>query len=161
MSRLLPLLVAQVESRFPSPAVQELRVDLLQTLEEFPDTRLVMYPEYHCCRVEGGPKARAAQYDAMAEPLDGPRVTALRAVAREAGVWLVPGTVVERGPSKAVLFNTAVAISPAGELDRLLQEAVAWRPFEPFDPGERFVTFDLPGVGRLGLCTCYDCGSRR
>jgi len=31
-----------------------------------------------------------------------------------------------------------------------------WRPTEPFDPGDRFVTFDLPGKGRIGLSICYD-----
>ncbi|HEX6516575.1 MAG TPA: carbon-nitrogen hydrolase family protein [Nocardioidaceae bacterium] len=155
MPRLLPLLVAQVESREPAAAVAGLREDVLANLEDFPETRLLVYPEYHCCRVSGGPKERAAQYDAMAEPLDGPRVEALREVAREAGVWLVPGTVIERGPA-GELFNTALAISPTGELAGSYRKMFPWRPFEPFDPGTRFVTFDMPGVGRGGLCICYD-----
>jgi predicted amidohydrolase len=155
MSRLLPLLAVQAESRFPADAVAQLRRDLLELLEEFPETRLVVYPEYHCCRVEGGPKQRADEYDAMAEPLDGARVTALRELASEAGVWLVPGTVVERAAG-GELFNTAVAISPEGELVAAYRKIFPWRPFEPFDPGTRFVTFDLPGLGRLGLCICYD-----
>jgi hypothetical protein len=90
MSRLLPLLAVQAESRFPADAVAQLRRDLLELLEEFPETRLVVYPEYHCCRVEGGPKQRADEYDAMAEPLDGARVTALRELASEAGVCSPP-----------------------------------------------------------------------
>ncbi|MDE2304537.1 MAG: carbon-nitrogen hydrolase family protein, partial [Gammaproteobacteria bacterium] len=31
-----------------------------------------------------------------------------------------------------------------------------WRPTESFDPGERFVTFDIPGRARIGLSICYD-----
>lgn len=155
MSRLLPLLVAQTESRPPDTAVAELRVELLETLEDFPATRLAVYPEYHCCRVSGGPEQRRTEYDAMAEPLDGPRVTALRELAREAGIWLVPGTVVEQGPA-GELFNTAVALSPDGELVAAYRKMFPWRPFEPFHSGDRFVTFDIPEVGRIGLCVCYD-----
>jgi predicted amidohydrolase len=135
--------------------VAELRADVLELLEDFPQTRLVVYPEYHCCRTEGGPKQRAEQYAAMAEPLDGPRVTALRDLAREAGIWLIPGTVVERG-ADGELFNTAVAISPDGDTVAAYRKIFPWRPFEPFDPGTTFVTFDIAGVGRLGLCICYD-----
>src|SRR5699024_1033842 len=31
-----------------------------------------------------------------------------------------------------------------------------WRPFEPFHPGTEFVTFELDGRARVGLCICYD-----
>jgi predicted amidohydrolase len=155
MSRLLPLLAAQAPSRAPADAVAELRSDLLETLEDFPETRLAVYPEYHCCRVEGGPKQRKEGYEAIAEPLDGRRVTALREVAREAGIWLLPGTVVERGPS-GELFNTAVAISPDGELVASYRKMFPWRPFEPFEAGSAFVTFDIPDLGRVGLAVCYD-----
>ena len=31
-----------------------------------------------------------------------------------------------------------------------------WRTYEPFDPGDRFVTFDLGGIGRAGFSICYD-----
>lgn len=155
MSRLLPLLVAQVPSRAPDTAVETLGGDLASWLEDFPATRMVVLPEYHTCRVEGGRDERAERYQAIAEPLDGPRVTALRDLARSAGVWLLPGTVVERGP-RGELFNTALALSPDGELVASYRKVFPWRPFEPFDPGEGFTTFDVPGVGRVGLSVCYD-----
>src|SRR5690606_37814116 len=97
MARNLPVLVVQCVSRFPDGAVSELRVELLELLQDFPSTRLVVYPEYHLCRVTGGPEERRRQYEACAEPLEGPRVDSLRELANEAGVWLLPGTVVERG----------------------------------------------------------------
>ena len=31
-----------------------------------------------------------------------------------------------------------------------------WQPHEDCAPGDRFVTFDIPDVGRLGLAICYD-----
>ncbi|MFI9246574.1 carbon-nitrogen hydrolase family protein [Streptomyces sp. NPDC053086] len=31
-----------------------------------------------------------------------------------------------------------------------------WRPSEPYDPGDRFVVFDVPEAGRIGFAICYD-----
>jgi formamidase len=31
-----------------------------------------------------------------------------------------------------------------------------WQPHESCAPGESFVTFDIPDVGRIGLSICYD-----
>ena len=31
-----------------------------------------------------------------------------------------------------------------------------WQPHESSAPGDRFATFDIPEVGRLGLSICYD-----
>lgn len=155
MSRLLPLLVAQVPSRPPETAVESLGGELALALEDFPNTRMVVLPEYHTCRVEGGRDEREERYRALAEPLDGPRVVGLRDLARATGTWLLPGTVVERGP-RGELFNTALAISPDGDLVAAYRKLFPWRPFEPFDPGDAFATFDIPGVGRVGLCICYD-----
>lgn len=87
--------------------------------------------------------------------MDGTRVAGLCRVARENDIWLVPGTVVERG-EEGELFNTALAISPTGEVAAAYRKIFPWRPFEPFDPGSKFVTFDIPRVGKVGLCVCYD-----
>jgi predicted amidohydrolase len=153
--RMLPVLIAQVPSRDPSESVAGLRTELLELLADFPATRMVIYPEYHTCRVTGTPAERERRYRACAEPLTGARVTALRAVAREAGVWLVPGTVIELGPGNE-LFNTAVVIDPDGEVAATYRKIFPWRPFEPFTPGREFTVFDVPDVGRFGLCICYD-----
>lgn len=155
MSRVLPVLSVQAPPRDPTTAVAEMRAELLELMEDFPRTRLAFYPEYHTCRTTGGPEERAEQYQAMAEPLDGDRLTGLSELAREAGVWLFPGTVVERGPA-GELFNTLVAISPDGERRAAYRKIFPWRPFEPFDPGRELVVLDLDGIGRVGLCICYD-----
>ncbi|MET0714525.1 MAG: carbon-nitrogen hydrolase family protein, partial [Mycetocola sp.] len=31
-----------------------------------------------------------------------------------------------------------------------------WRPYEELTPGRDFTTFDIPGVGRVGLAICFD-----
>ena len=155
MTRPLPLLLMQAPPRSPATAADELREELTGLLADFPATRLVVYPEYNTCAVRGDPEQRREAYEALAEPLDGPRVTALRGIARDAGVWLLPGTVPERGGDGG-LYNTAVVVRPDGELAASYRKIFPWRPFEPFKPGDRFVVFDLPGAGRIGLGICYD-----
>lgn len=153
--RPLPIVVAQAPARDPSSATRDLREEVRGLCADFPDTRLVVYPEYHTCRVRGDPHDRRRSYEGLAEPLDGPRVQELCALAKEAGVWLLPGTIIERGP-RGELFNTAVLCSPDGDLAGSYRKAFPWRPFEPFDPGDEFTVVDLPGIGRIGLAICYD-----
>lgn len=155
MARPLPLLLMQAPPRSPATAVDELRHELTGLLADFPATRLVMYPEYNMCAVSGDPEGRRKTYETLAEPLDGPRVTALRAIARDTGVWLIPGTVPERGEDGG-LYNTAVVIAPNGEVAASYRKIFPWRPFEPWKPGGSFVVFDMPDVGRIGLAICYD-----
>ncbi|AEY90596.1 hydrolase [Streptomyces corchorusii] len=113
-----------------------------------------MYPELHLCGVDGSPSA-TEQLQEAAEPLDGPRSRQLAELAGDLGVWLVPGTVCERG-ERGELFNTAPVYSPEGRLVASYRKIFPWRPHEPYDPGDRFVVADLPGVGRIGISICYD-----
>jgi predicted amidohydrolase len=153
--RSLPVVMAQVAPRAGAEGLEHLGDEVAAIRDEFPATRLVLYPEYHTCPVSGGPKERPREYEAMAEPLDGPRVSRLRRIARTAGVWLQPGTVVERGDDGKI-YNTAVVIDPNGDLVASYRKMFPWRPFEPFRPGNEFVVFDIPRLGRFGLCICYD-----
>ena len=90
-----------------------------------------------------------------ATTIPGPVTDRLGALARELGVWLVPGSLVERDDDGR-LFNTAVAISPEGELVARYRKLFPWRPYEALEPGNEFVTFDIPGKGRVGLAICFD-----
>ncbi|WP_232240715.1 carbon-nitrogen hydrolase family protein [Kutzneria sp. 744] len=121
--------------------------EVAAVLAEHPGTRLVMYPELHLCGAEN-PRDTA-------EPLSGPRTRRLAEMAGDLGIWLVPGTVCERGPSGEV-FNTALAFSPGGSLVASYRKIFPWRPYEPYDPGDRFVVFDIPDAGRVGFSICYD-----
>jgi hypothetical protein len=48
------------------------------------------------------------------------------------------------------------AYGPDGTLAASYRKVFPWRPFEPYRPGDRFVVFDVPDVGRLGFSICYD-----
>ncbi|GGR03590.1 carbon-nitrogen hydrolase family protein [Deinococcus ruber] len=148
---MLPIAVVQ-DAPFPLTApLSDFTASVQSLLGSFPQTRLIVYPELHLF----GGAAGQSELNASAEPLDGPRLQTLAQLAGDLGVWLVPGSVCERGPA-GQLFNTAVALSPEGKLAASYRKLFPWRPYEPFDPGEAFVTFDLPDIGRAGFSICYD-----
>jgi predicted amidohydrolase len=155
MAKSLPLLLVQAPSRPPASATEELHEEVTGLLAEFPATQMVVCPEFHLCAVNGGPDERRREYEELAEPLSGPRTQQLREIARQAGVWLLPGTMPERGDDGA-LYNTALALSPEGEIAASYRKIFPWRPTEPFKPGRGFVVFDVPGTGRIGLVIGYD-----
>lgn len=76
-------------------------------------------------------------------------------LARHTKRWLVPGTFYEREGDK--LFNTAVVISPDGEIVARYRKLFPWYPFEAeFSPGNDFCVFEIPTKGKIGLSICYD-----
>ncbi|MCQ8773714.1 carbon-nitrogen family hydrolase [Streptomyces telluris] len=97
-------------------------------------------------------------FAAAAEPLGGPTARAMSAAARDAGVWLHAGSIVEEAPGGA-LCNTSLVFSPSGELVRTYRKIHRFG----FDKGEAVlmtagtepVTLPLPDT-TLGLATCYD-----
>lgn len=90
-----------------------------------------------------------------ATSIPGPVTDRLGDLARELGVWLVPGSLVERAEDGR-RYNTAVAVSPDGEIVARYRKLFPWRPYEALESGSDFVTFDIPGKGRVGLAICFD-----
>jgi len=129
-------------------------------LADHPGADLLMFPELHLFHAEGDSldirnaalrAAAAVLTPQLADPLD----AALSALARDLGVCLIPGTLCEAGP-QGELFNTARVYGADGAVLASYRKIFPWRPSEPYDPGDSFVVFDLPGKGRLGLTICYD-----
>jgi predicted amidohydrolase len=89
------------------------------------------------------------------EAIPGPASDRLCALARSLNRWLVPGSMYEVDGDK--LYNTALVISPQGEIVRKYRKMFPWLPYENgVTPGDEFCVFDIPSVGRFGLCICYD-----
>ncbi|MGW1099811.1 carbon-nitrogen hydrolase family protein [Streptomyces sp. NPDC002455] len=128
--------------------------DVRRVVEAHPDVRLLAYPELHLCGHGPGEDPGTVMTEA-AEPLDGPRGTRLAALARELGIWLVPGSVYEQGADGRI-YNTAPVYSPSGERVAEYRKIFPWRPYETTASGISFVVFDLEGHGRVGLTICYD-----
>ena len=155
MQRILPLIAAQARPRLIGEPVSAFADEVKAALEAQPHSKLVVFPELHLFGDEDPDLQRTEMLQASAEPLDGPRIKELKQLAKDLNIWLVPGSVCERGP-EGQLFNTQLVLSPDGELAGYYRKISPWRPFEPYDPGDRFTTVDLPGIGRVGLNICYD-----
>ena len=119
-----------------------------------PHVQLVMFPELHLPAL-AAPLEPHDDPAALAVDVPGPLTEELAEMARANRVWLVPGSVYERGEDGRV-HNTALVLSPEGELAASYRKVFPWQPHESSEPGDCFVTFDVPHVGRLGLSICYD-----
>lgn len=90
-----------------------------------------------------------------AESIPGPLTDRLCALARKTGQWLVPGSMYEKDGDQ--VYNTAVVISPQGEIVTKYRKMFPWLPYENGTAvGNGYCVFDIPEVGRFGLLICYD-----
>jgi deaminated glutathione amidase len=119
---------------------------------------LVALPELFSCH--GLEKA----YRENAEPVPGPTTEVLGELARELGVYVLGGSILEGEPGAERLHNTSTFFDPSGEL------TAAYRKIHLFDvkapdrdylesntvmPGREIVTAKA-GPATLGLSVCYD-----
>jgi deaminated glutathione amidase len=110
---------------------------------------LVVFPEATMCRF-GVPLAP------VAEPLDGPWASAVRAIAAEAGIVVVAGMFVPSRDGRVT--NTLIAAGPAvdAHYDKIhLYDAFGFTESRTVAPGREPVVIDVNGVS-VGLTTCYD-----
>lgn len=76
-------------------------------------------------------------------------------IAKELGIWLLPGSLFERSGDKT--YNTTPVINPQGEVIKRYRKMFPFYPYEAgVTPGKEFVHFDIPEVGRFGVSICYD-----
>jgi predicted amidohydrolase len=120
-----------------------------------PHVRVVMLPELHLAALPGPLDEHSGYAEHAAIEVPGDLTAKLGELARAHGFWLVPGSVYERA-GDGHIHNTVLVVSPAGELVTTYRKVFPWQPHESCTPGDRFVTFDIPDVGRVGLAVCYD-----
>ncbi len=91
----------------------------------------------------------------FAQALPGPFEERFADIARRNGIWLIPGSILERKGDD--IFNTSSIINPDGEVIARYRKQFPWLPYETgVTPGSEFVVFDVPDVGRFGMSVCYD-----
>lgn len=109
---------------------------------------LVVFPEATMCSF-ARPRAD------VAESFDGPWATAVRAIARDAGLTIVVG-MFTTSDSPQVHNTLLVTGNAEARYDKLhLFDALGYAESRQIRAGDRPVTFDLGG-NTLGLATCYD-----
>jgi predicted amidohydrolase len=91
----------------------------------------------------------------FAEDEGGPAEQSFARLAREVELWLIPGSHFVREGDR--MFNTALVISPAGEIRARYRKMFPFVPYEKgVASGSTFCVFDIAGAGRFGLTICYD-----
>ena len=137
----------------PAATLDQLERQVRALASMLDGVQLVVAPELHLMALpplledEGPPEERAV-------PVPGPLTERLGALARETGLWLIPGSVYEQADEG--VYNTALVFSPAGELVTSYRKCFPWQPYETVLPGREVVGFEIDGIGRLGLAICHD-----
>jgi predicted amidohydrolase len=91
----------------------------------------------------------------LAETLPGPAEQRMADLARDLGIWLIPGSLYERSEDR--IYNTSPVINPQGEVVVRYRKMFPFLPYEAgVESGSEFVVFDIPEIGRFGITICYD-----
>lgn len=119
------------------------RVDLLMHL--YPWVQMIVLSEL----APFGPLLEHAQ------ELPGPAEEPFQALARKHRVWMCTGSMFER--CEGAIYNTSSVINPDGEVVGRHRKVFPFFPFESgVTPGEDFLLFDVPDVGRFAVLICFD-----
>ena len=88
-------------------------------------------------------------------PVPGPQTDRFCTLARKTRQWIVPGSMWEMDDGR--MYNTSVVISADGDIVAKYRKMFPWLPYEAgTEAGDEFCVFEIPEVGRFGLCICYD-----
>ena len=98
------------------------------------------------------PELTRERYVAIGEPIDGPVMQRIRALAQELDVYLSVGFAERRGDT---MFNSTALIDPRGEVALLYSKSHTAHD-EPFNT--KGVTFPVAetALGKIGSLICYD-----
>jgi predicted amidohydrolase len=118
---------------------------------------VIMLPEMFCCPYS------PASFVKNAEPEGGPVTSALSRAAKEAGAYLIGGSMPEAEGGR--IYNTCFVYSPAGEriarhrkahlFDVNVKGGQVFMESETLTAGEGATVFETP-FGRFGVCICFD-----
>lgn len=132
-----------------APNLERMNNWMRHVRHRFPWIRMVIFSELSAL----GPRQAP-------EPLPGPTEAKLCEMAKETGLWMIPGSLfekVERPDGTTVTYNTTSVINPQGEVIRRFRKMFPFRPYEHHvEGGDEFCVFDVPGAGRFGVSICYD-----
>lgn len=111
---------------------------------------LVVFPE---CANSGYAFNSAEEALPYADPIPGPFVDELTAVAKEQGRCLAVGLLEDH---QGTLYNSAVFITPQGETHLYRKTHLPYIGLDRFvTPGDSLGLFDTP-LGKVGLAICYE-----
>jgi formamidase len=138
----------------PQATLEQLERNVRSLRSTFDGLQLVVAPELHLMALPPLLEEDGVSPLDLAVDVPGELAERLAALARETELWLIPGSVYERvGDAVA---NTALVLSPTGDLIATYRKCFPWQPYETTQPGTATVCFDIEGVGRFGIAICHD-----
>ena len=97
-----------------------------------------------------------ANWATLAETIPGPISDYFCQKAREMGKWICPGSIIEKLAGSTDTRNTALLISPAGEIVMKVGKRFVHYPLEPALRGTDYPVIDISGMGKVGIMNCAD-----
>ncbi|MED4203311.1 carbon-nitrogen hydrolase family protein [Neobacillus mesonae] len=118
----------------------------------------VIVPEFYMALATPKTGVTPAQ---VAEPLDGPFVSALKDAARKNEIYVVCGTYESKPDDPNRAYNTTVFINRSGELIHSyrkthLYDAFSFKESDTIIPGENPYKVVETEFGKIGLMVCYE-----
>lgn len=118
-----------------------------------PAVNMIVFPEFF---LNGLIKKEQKEYQAMAENIPGPLTDKLAKKAKKRNIWLVPGTFLEKVDDCESIFNTAILISPTGDIKLKYRKVFIPYPLELSASGSEFPVYEIPNIGKIGFLICAD-----
>jgi formamidase len=158
MSKFFNIALAQVASNTRNRDLESRKAENRETMDWYlrlisglnPTVDLFVFPETFIAGFD------PTNWPALAETIPGPSTDFFCREAKELGKWLCPGTVIEKREGESGAYNTALLISPAGEIVLKYSKVFVPQPFEPSLRGNEFPVYEIEGVGKIGIMVCAD-----
>jgi formamidase len=158
MSTFFNIAMVQINCDLTTEDVGRRKADQMAKIDRFFDKVLSINPMVDLLVL---PETPVSGYDlrnwvAAAEPIPGPTSDYFCRKARELGKWICPGSIIERLADSGDTHNTALLISPAGEIVMRAPKRFVHYPMEPAARGTGYPVFHIPDVGKVGIMNCAD-----
>ncbi|MFM2486773.1 carbon-nitrogen hydrolase family protein [Celerinatantimonas yamalensis] len=143
-------MIAQKASTFADKQANLRQIDTLAHAGSALSVDVLVFPELFLT----GYHLNQSQLRMLAEPLDGPSINRLQAIAKSAKVAIICGFA---EVAEGQFYNSAVVISASGQCMHHYRKVFLFGDAEKalFSPGDRLPTFTLNGIC-CGLSICYD-----
>ncbi len=148
MSRLLGIAACQLEV-IPGEIGKNLEnlVKQIELIKYYsPWVRIIVASELI---LQGSPN-----FKALAQTIPGPICDLCSKVAKDHQIFLIPGSLYEKKNNK--IYNSIPIFDDQGNIIHIYHKMYPWRPHEKTSSGNATLVFDMPGIGKIGLCNCYD-----
>jgi len=95
-----------------------------------------------------------SDFEKKARTIPNPITEFCSKVARDNNIYFVSGSIYEKQGDN--IYNTSPVFDDNGNLIEIYRKMYPWRPHEATISGNKTIVFDMPDIGKIGLCICYD-----